>query len=187
MGITRIGLALVLAAAACAQQRTVAITIDDIPGSGNEKLLDALQKHHVPVTGFVIRKRAEDPAILKEGTKRGFDLGNHSYSHADFNGLSIEQIKSEIVQGEPGNTVKYFRFPFNHASDTKEKHDAIAAFLAQRGYLVATCTIDTSDYVFHNAYLRMLSNKDEESVQKLRAEYLSYTSVEIDYYAGLNQ
>lgn len=30
----------------------------------------------------------------------GNDLGNHSYSHPDFNQLTIEQMKREIVSGE---------------------------------------------------------------------------------------
>jgi len=32
-----------------------------------------------------------------------------------------------------------FRFPMNHTGDTREKHDALAAFLAERGYRLATC------------------------------------------------
>ena len=61
------------------------------------------------------------------------------------------------------------------------------AFLAQHGYRVATCTIDTSDYIFNNAYVRMLANNDASSARRLREEYLAYTSTEIDYYAWLEQ
>jgi hypothetical protein len=67
------------------------------------------------------------------------------------------------------------------------KHDEIAAFLAQNGDRVATCTIDTSDYIFNTAYIRMLANNDATSARRLRDEYLAYTSTEIDYYAGLNK
>ncbi len=182
-----IALALSAAAAAFARQRSVAITVDDLPGAGGEKLLNSFQKHNVPVTGFVIRTRAEGTTALRAWTERGFDLGNHSYSHPDFNDLSVEQIENEIVHGEAGNTARFFRFPFNHTGDTREKHDAIAAFLRQRGYRVAVCTIDTSDYVFNNAYVRMLARKDAASARRLRTDYLAYTSVEIDYYAGLNR
>jgi len=75
----------------------------------------------------------------------------------------------------------------NHTGDTREKHDAVAAFVSQRGYRLATCTIDNSDFLFNAAYLRILANKDEVSAQKLRAEYLAYTSTEIEYYAALNK
>ena len=75
----------------------------------------------------------------------------------------------------------------SHTGDTREKHDAVAAFLTQRGYRLATCTIDNSDYVFNAAYVQMLAHHDEDNLQKLRAEYLAYTGAEIDYYSALNK
>jgi peptidoglycan/xylan/chitin deacetylase (PgdA/CDA1 family) len=204
----------------CAQARSVAITVDDLPYAGgaqaaptvpevpstaetvNRKLLVALQAHRIPVTGFVIGKRVESlgptsgTRILKEWTSRGFDLGNHTYSHPDINGLSAERIEREIVRGEStlgplmkeaGKKLAFFRFPMNHTGDTKGKHDAIAAFLSKRGYRLAACTIDTSDYLFNDAYTRMLAKNDGVAAQKLRGEYLAYSSAEIDYYAALNK
>jgi peptidoglycan/xylan/chitin deacetylase (PgdA/CDA1 family) len=214
------GLSLLSALSVFAQGRSVAITVDDLPYAGgarasanvseisstaevvNRKLLAAFQAHHVPVTGFVIQKTVESlgptsgTIILKEWTSRGFDLGNHTYSHPDINGLSPEQIEQEIVRGEStvgplmkeaGKELKFFRFPMNHTGDTREKHDSIAAFLSHRGYRMAACTIDNSDYLFNDAYVRMLANNEGEAAQKLRVEYLAYTSTEIDYYAALNK
>ena len=57
---------------------------------------------------------------------------------------------------QAGKKPRFFRFPFNHTGDTIQKHEQVAAFLSQRGYRVATCTIDSSDYVFNSAYVRML-------------------------------
>ena len=208
-----------LSMSAFAQGRSVAITVDDLPYAGgaqaanfseatstaemvNRQLLAVFQAHHVPATGFVIQKTVESlgpvsgPGILKEWTSRGFDLGNHTYSHPDINGLSADQIEKEIVRGEAtigplmkesGKKLAFFRFPMNHTGDTKQKHDSIAAFLSQRGYRLATCTIDNSDYPFNAAYVQMLAKNDGENAQKLRAEYLAYTSTEIDYYAALNK
>jgi peptidoglycan/xylan/chitin deacetylase (PgdA/CDA1 family) len=168
----------------------------------NRKLLAAFQRHQIPVTGFVIQKRVESlgtaagTRILKDWISRGFDLGNHTGSHPDINELSPEQIEQEIVDGEStigtltkgaGKRLEFFRFPMNHTGDTKAKHDMIAAFLAQRGYQLATCTIDTSDYLFNDAYRRMLAKSDNVAARKLRLEYLAYTSTEIDYYAALNK
>ncbi len=199
-----------------AQVRTVAITVDDLPyagGSGpkaqlttaqnvNHKLLTAFQSHHVPVTGFVIQTRIESfglepgTALLKEWLRRGFDLGNHSRSHPDINALTVVQIEQEIVGGEStigplmkraGKKLTFFRFPMNHTGDTKEKHDAIAEFLTQRAYQLATCTIDNEDYLFNDAYLKMLEKNDNAAARRLRQDYLAYTSTEIDYYAGLHK
>lgn len=204
--------------AAVGQQRTVAITFDDLPlaltdvppgtvdpGEArtiNRLILESLSRHKVPATGFVNEKRVEDVGeipgreILRQWAKCGNDLGNHGYSHADFNQVSIEQMEQEIVSGERsiseilrklGRKPRYFRFPMNHTGDTVAKHDAVAAFLAQRGYKLAVCTIDNEDYVFARAYFLALARKDSASAERLRSEYLSYTGTEIDYYSALNK
>jgi peptidoglycan/xylan/chitin deacetylase (PgdA/CDA1 family) len=212
------GLAVFASTGTLAQNRTVAITVDDLPyaagsaapdvagdasqaGIANRRLLAAFRAYHVPVTGFVIQKRVEAlgqaaPQILRQWTREGYDLGNHMYSHPDINALSIEQIEDEIARGEStigplmkeaGKKLEFFRFPMNHTGDTKAKHDALAEFLLRRGYTLATCTIDNSDYLFNQPYVRMLANHDAVNARRLRNEYLTYTDSEIDYYAGLNR
>ena len=184
--IRRIFLTFALASTASAQSpRTVAITVDDLPYAGpllnlpnysadeiNNRLLAAFAKHHVPVTGFVIEQsvgekldRTTGTRVLQHWIANGLDLGNHTYSHPDFNNRSIDQIKEEITKGEAtfatlmkaaGRKPEYFRYPMLHTGDTKEKHDAIAAFIAQRGYHNAFCTVESSDYLFNVAYVKML-------------------------------
>jgi peptidoglycan/xylan/chitin deacetylase (PgdA/CDA1 family) len=152
-----------------AQQREVAITFDDLPyvreadrqtdyafdaseaRNIDQRILAALSRNHVPTTGFVIEKcvqemgAAHGTSILQNWVKHGFDLGNHSYSHPDFNQLSIEEVEHEITAREAtyvrvmesaGKQPRYFRFPLNHTGDTQEKHDAIANFLAKRNLQV---------------------------------------------------
>ncbi len=201
------------------QSQTVAMTVDDLPyapGSSNsptledartaelinKKLLRAFSHAHIPVTGFVIERDAEQIGIatgrkiLKRWTRPGFDLGNHTYSHADSDSLSIDQFEQEIIRGEKtigpllqsvSRKPRYFRFPYNHTGDTKEKHDAIAAFLAARGYRLAPCTIDNSDYEFNATYVLALARHDNETAAGLRADYLSYTAAEIDWYSKIDQ
>ena len=189
-------------------RRTVAITIDDLPfatwgervptpserayaDSINRAIIAALVRRHVPTTGFVNQARAEqlaDLRILNEWTAAHLDLGNHSYSHADFNQLSIDSIERQIIGGE--TTIgrrPFFRFPFNHTGDTREKHDSIAAFLAHRGYHVATCTMQNDDWVFNGAYVRALARGDSASAARVREAYLVHTQKEIEYYPGLSQ
>ena len=204
---------------ASAQKRTVAITVDDLPyvshthnavtpadaegaRDANRKLLSAFKNYQAPVTGFVNEGRLQalgpevGSQILSQWIAEGLDLGNHTYSHSDFNNLSVPQFEDEILRGETsiarllkdaGKRLEFFRFPMNHTGDTKAKHDEIAAFLAQHRYKLATCTIDNSDYVFNDAYVRILLQNDQKTAEKLRLEYLSYTSSEIDYYASLNK
>lgn len=197
---------------------TVALTFDDLPyataqthSAGtteqkeavliNQAILSALSRHKVPATGFVIEKHVRDlgepgKQILAKWVQSGQDLGNHSYSHADFNQLSVAEMKQEIISGEATSKglmfggrkkLRFFRFPMNHTGDTKDKHDQIASFLVNRGYEVATCTFDNSDYIFNAAYEDLLGKHDRVSAERLRSEYLSYTNAEIDYYAELNR
>jgi peptidoglycan/xylan/chitin deacetylase (PgdA/CDA1 family) len=211
-----ISLSLLWSLSALAQNRTVAITVDDLPYASadavsssdavaakevNGKILSALRHHQVPVTGFVIQKGVEDLGptaaiqILRNWTRGNFDLGNHTYSHQDANQLSLAALEDEIIKGETsfvplmkqaGKKPEFFRFPMNHTGETEQTHERVAAFLTQRGYRVAACTIDNSDYVFNAAYVPMLAAHDS-SAQRLRLEYFSYTSAEIDYYAGLSK
>jgi peptidoglycan/xylan/chitin deacetylase (PgdA/CDA1 family) len=108
---------------ASAQQRRVAITIDDLPyvshtgtaltpadlrgaREANHQLLRALKEHRVPVTGFVNEGRVQGLGansgvqILRQWIAEDLDLGNHAYSHPDINRLSVAQIEDEILRGE---------------------------------------------------------------------------------------
>jgi len=189
-----------------AQQRTVALTFDDPPAAGtmnraeaasfNQAILEALGRHKAPATGFVIEQRLHvlgRPELLKKWVRRGHDLGNHTFSHADFNELTVQQFKQEVIAGEAaitqalGHRPRYFHFPENHTGDIQEKHDVMSEFLAARGYTLAVCTIDNEDYLFNNAYAKILASKDAASVARLHRDYLAYTATEVDFYAGLHQ
>lgn len=167
----------------------------------NTKILHAFSRHHIPATGFVIEQRGEQlggpayRAILKRWIRPGFDLGNHFYSHADTDSISAEQAEQEISRGEESirpllesvsRKPLYMRFPYNHTGDTKEKHDAIAAFLGAHGYQMAPCTIDTSDYEFNETYALALARHDAQTAAKVRAAYLAYSAAEIDWYSKLD-
>ena len=203
----------------CAQSRTVALTIDDLPfitgnddamqskdaaaaASANSQLVHAIARRHVPVTGFVIEQGVEElgkkhgTAILRVWVRSGLDLGNHSYAHPDFDDLTVSQFEDQVVRGErviaplmqaAGRKLEFFRFPFNHTGDTREKHDALAAFLEHRGYHLAPCTIETSDWMFNAVYVKMLARGDNASAARLRTDYLAFTAAQIDYFASLNR
>jgi hypothetical protein len=118
------------------------------------------------------------------------------YSHRDLNDLSVQTFADEVARGEavfrpllPASRSRplYLRFPFNHTGDTMEKRAAVAALLAQRGYEVAVCTIDNSDYIFADAYDRARATSGGSSAAIIRTEYLAHTAKIIDYYVGLHR
>lgn len=170
--------------------------------AANRKLLKAFARHRVPVTGFAIEKHVEElgtqdgTQILRSWVAQGLDLGNHTYEHPDFDDDSVEQYEDQIVHGETtiaslmqaaGRKVEFFRFPFNHTGNTADKHSAISEFLSHRGYRLAPCTIEDSDYIFAAAYQRMADRHDRSSQARLRHEYLAFTAAQIDYFSRMNE
>jgi peptidoglycan/xylan/chitin deacetylase (PgdA/CDA1 family) len=167
----------------------------------NQRLIAGLTRAHISVTGFVIVKTVEQAGAVGQRSihlwlNAGFDLGSHSYSHPNFADITTEQMEADIARADATlkpllashhRSLQFFRFPYNHTGDTQAKHDAIAAFLKEHGYQVATCTIDTSDYLFAEAYARAVGSKDVVTAARIRREYLSYSATEIEFYAALNR
>ena len=199
-------LLLIVVAATHAQtpKRTMAVTIDDLPYVNRPggpyvanaqkvttKILTALKKHKAPAVGFVNEHtvdvsddRAGRVALLKQWVESGMVLGNHTYSHPDYNRLTIAQFEEEITKGDVvsrqlmksrGPYQLYFRHPMTHTGDTQEKKEAIERFLAARGYKVTPHTIENSDFIFNVAYVKAQQNKDEALARRLRDEYVAYT------------
>lgn len=185
-------------------RRAMAVTIDDLPYVNSAQLeylrsarratddiLRALKSHRAPAVGFVNEGKLHAAgeaeartALLKQWVDAGMTLGNHTYSHADFNALTAEQFQDEIVKGEAVTRKLmesrkpyqlYFRHPMTRTGDTKEKKEAVEKFLAERGYRVAPHTIENSDFVFNVPYARARLDKDEALAKRLREAYLDYT------------
>lgn len=185
-------------------KRTMAVTIDDLPyvknGEGDyltrartatAKILSTLKKHKVPAVAFVNERMLEHEserdarvALLRDWVKHQVVLGNHTYSHPDFNRLTVEQFQEEITKGEVVTRQLmqsrrpyqlYFRHPMTHTGDTREKKEAIEAFLAARGYKVTPHTIENSDFVFNVPYAQALQKSDQELARRLREAYLDLT------------
>jgi len=183
--------------------RRMAVTFDDLPyvipggdtlaaeQAGTNAILAVLKSHRVPVVAFVNEIKLQVPgeveartALLKQWVDAGMILGNHTYSHPDFNKLTTEQFEQEIVKGDQVTRrlmekrqpyQLYFRHPMTHTGDTEAKKEAIEKFLASRGYKVTPHTIENSDFIFNVGYVRALHNKDDVLAAKLRSEYVSFT------------
>jgi peptidoglycan/xylan/chitin deacetylase (PgdA/CDA1 family) len=196
-------------------QRTVAITFDDLPLANsnrhtqplgvamqtNGKIITALKQYRAPATGFVNESHIKSigpgaDQLLTEWNRGKYELAHHGASHADANTLDVAAIEREIIEGEAtigplarkvGRSVRFFRFPYNHLGDTKEKQDGALAVLNARGYRLAASTIDTSDYVFDKAFEKALADRDTLIQDRIKQAYLAHTEKQIAYYAALNR
>lgn len=108
------------------RDRTVAVTIDDLPGPSaamvrndpaalaamTRQLLAALAAHRVPAVGFVNAgkleidgegeaERAARVDVLRLWTAAGLELGNHTYSHPSLNRTELAAFEADLERGEP--------------------------------------------------------------------------------------
>ena len=181
----------------------MAVTIDDLPfvnpGGTNfltnaqratTKILRSLRTHQAPAIGFVNESRLHAPgevdqriALLQQWVDAGMTLGNHTYSHRDFNDLTVDEFQDGIIEGavitrrlmEPHKPYQlYFRHPRTHTGDTRQKREAITKFLTARGYRITPHTIENSDFIFNVPYAQALQGGDTALARRLRGSYLDY-------------
>ena len=184
--------------------RKMVVTFDDLPyvavgdvpylpsaQRATKEILRTLRTHQAPAVAFVNENNLQVTgevdariALLQQWVDAGVILGNHTYSHPDFNKLTVEQFEDEIIKGEVitrrlmrphGPYQLYFRHPMTHTGDTQAKKEAIEKFLMARGYKVTPHTIENSDFIFNVVYVRALRNKDEAMAKRLRSAYLDFT------------
>jgi len=194
-----------------AQQKMVAITVDDLPfvrlGSMTNRvligrtinLLKALENQHAPATGFVnLSKAYKDDELdstrfnlLRLWLIKGFDLGNHTFSHPDYNHVSYADFVKDIEKNEPllnkilaenKKSMVYFRHPYLHRGNSKAKADSLAMYLRKRNYVEAPVTIDNAEWIFAAAYDSVLKTKDEQQRISIGNEYITYMESKVKYY-----
>lgn len=79
-------------------ERVVALSFDDGPSPWHTpKVLDALDRHHVKATFFMMGRNVERfPAVARDVLRRGHEIGNHSYSHPKLVLMSPQRVREEI-------------------------------------------------------------------------------------------
>lgn len=193
--------------------KQIAITFDDLPLNGprlslkqtqevTQRLLGKLQKEKVPAIGFVNENKLFVTskevngriALLQMWIDRGFDLGNHSYSHPNLADMPLADFEADVIRGEKicnkllaakGKRVKYFRFPFLSTGETQEKKKAFEGFLHQHDYINAPVTIDAGDWMFSAVYTKAKLKGDDKTAEKVAKAYLSFTEKMIGYYEAM--
>lgn len=188
----------------------IAITIDDLPVISKiktiahfqevtNKLLTTLTEKKAPAIGFVNEGKlfsadTLNPSkvqLLENWLSAGMDLGNHAFSHLDFNRVSLEAFKEDVVKGEKitkqllaakGKKMRYFRHPYLHAGNSKEKKNGFEQFLKENDYQIAPVTIDNSEWIFAAAYDNAIIKKDSALMKRVGEAYISYMEEKTAFY-----
>ncbi|WP_312598899.1 polysaccharide deacetylase family protein [Brevundimonas sp.] len=203
--------ALFLTQAAMAQDRRVAVTFDDLPFQADAAtmcdpdrvmaitrdftaMLKPLDTH---ATAFVNAGRLCDaerdallPQVLSVWLDAGLDLGNHTFSHINIHRTTADAYLADVDAGAPvvraalearGMRLHWFRHPYLFTGETQDKHDAIAAGLAQRGYTIAPVTLDNNDWMFADVYRKAEQIGDEALKQRIGAAYVAHMATVLDF------
>jgi hypothetical protein len=158
--------------------------------------LDALARHsNLKATIFVCGKNVDDAdsrPLLQEWSDAGHTIGNHTYSHLNYNSrpVAIPTFSSDVLRGEAvisgfAGFRKWFRFPYLKEGSTVAKRDGMRAFLAQHGYRNGHVTIDTSDWYYDQRLRTRLKQNPAADTQPYRDAYLAHIWDRATYYEGL--
>ena len=194
-----------------AQKKQVCFSFDDLPVVNygisdticlrniSDNLIHSLKSNHIPAIGFMNEQKLYDGqeknsfqvSLLRNWVNGGLELGNHTYSHPDYNKVSFQYFSADLLKGETisreilarkGHKLIYFRHPFLHVGNTKAKADSLSDFLSRQGYRVAPVTIDNEDYIFALAYKRAKDKQDTLLVKQIGHDYLGYMERKLKYF-----
>jgi cellulose synthase/poly-beta-1,6-N-acetylglucosamine synthase-like glycosyltransferase/peptidoglycan/xylan/chitin deacetylase (PgdA/CDA1 family)/spore germination protein YaaH len=142
-----------------AAKKKIAITFDDGPDPRwTPKILDVLKEKNVPATFFVIGVDASQaPELLKREYAEGHDIGNHTYTHPNFDEISKTQIRWELnltqrlIESTIGVKSILFRPPFGIDHQPEYAEEVAQLPVAQdMGYLIVGQKIDPHDWQLHD-------------------------------------
>ena len=182
----------------------VAITMDD-PSvdigtlmtwhEANRRLLDLFAQRRLKVALFVCGMRVDQPEgqrLLSDWDKEGHMLGNHSYSHLNFNEANVtyERFLSDFARNEPIlqpyiHQTNMFRYPGLKEGDTAKKRDGFRAFLKSRGYRNGCVTIDTSDWYVDKRMRERLTKDSSAPKEPYRDFLISHLLDRANFYRQL--
>jgi peptidoglycan/xylan/chitin deacetylase (PgdA/CDA1 family) len=198
------------------QNKYVCITVDDLPtvtyGQDNSlldkeitnRLIQTFNKYKIPAIGYVVESKLYsngkgDPAkikLLRTWLKNGYDLGNHTYSHPDFNSVTDSVFFNDILKGEIitrklmkeyGKTLEYFRHPYIHSGMNAARSDSLTKFLENHQYKISPVTIDNDDYLFAKAYHFAVIRKNDSLMQSIGKSYIEYMEKKLLYFEQKSQ
>ena len=135
--------------------RRVALTFDDGPDPRwTPRIAAELRRLGVPATFFLLGSQVvRHPDVARDLQRDGFELGNHTFSHADVAGLPGWRLSLQLgltenaVAGAAGIRPRLFRPPYSATPEAVTRAEANGLReVAERGYVVVLSDVDTRDW-----------------------------------------
>jgi cellulose synthase/poly-beta-1,6-N-acetylglucosamine synthase-like glycosyltransferase/spore germination protein YaaH/peptidoglycan/xylan/chitin deacetylase (PgdA/CDA1 family) len=157
-----------------AAKNKVVLSFDDGPDRRwTPKILDILKEKHVPGIFFVIGDQANRaPDLLKREYDEGHEIGNHTWTHPQFDEISRTQLKWELnltqrlIESTLGVKSLFFRPPYgiDHQPEYAEEV-AQLPYPQELGYIIVGQRIDPDDW-------RMTEEKLQRPAQEIADDVL---------------
>lgn len=137
--------------------KRIALTFDDGPDPAyTGKVLDLLSKEQAPSTFFMVGTNVTKyPELAKRVVREGHTLGNHTFTHVDFDYVSQSLGEQQINQTErimravTGHSTAFMRVPYAGATNQGLRDSVAGNLLAQKmGYVISLYDYDTRDWQF---------------------------------------
>jgi cellulose synthase/poly-beta-1,6-N-acetylglucosamine synthase-like glycosyltransferase/peptidoglycan/xylan/chitin deacetylase (PgdA/CDA1 family) len=138
-----------------ASDHKVALTFDDGPDpKWTPKILDVLKQKGVPAAFFVIGDAAnQDAEIVKREFTQGDEIGNHTFTHPEFDTISKTQLQLELnltellLESSLGVKTTLFRPPYgiDHQPETASEVQMLP-IPQSMGYVIVGARIDPHDW-----------------------------------------
>jgi cellulose synthase/poly-beta-1,6-N-acetylglucosamine synthase-like glycosyltransferase/spore germination protein YaaH/peptidoglycan/xylan/chitin deacetylase (PgdA/CDA1 family) len=133
----------------------IALSFDDGPDpEWTPKILDILRQKGVPATFFVIGEPANlDARIVQREYEQGNEVGNHTFTHPDFETVTKERVQLELnltellLESSLGVKTMLFRPPFgiDHQPETASEIQMLPVPQSM-GYIIVGARIDPHDW-----------------------------------------
>jgi peptidoglycan/xylan/chitin deacetylase (PgdA/CDA1 family) len=156
-----------------------------------------MRDQKIPVVGFVNEKKLYKQGEVDERIKAlqmwldyGFELGNHTFTHASLNQVGLKAWEDDVIQGESVTRMllgqrkmklRYFRHPYLDTGRDLLTRRQAEAFLVERGYRIAPITLDGWDWMFAGLYEDAKQRNDTALQQQIVKEYLAHHDAAIAY------
>jgi peptidoglycan/xylan/chitin deacetylase (PgdA/CDA1 family) len=190
----------------------IAFTFDDPTTTGgaaltwpelNERILATLAGNNLKYILFVCGKRIDSSAgsqLIASWDRAGHLIGNHSYSHLNFNDsvdadgskpVTLAEFEADALKNEPlirnyPHFTRQFRYPFFKEGDTVEKRDGMRAVLQQHGYRIGRATIDASDWAIDARLQKRVEANPHADLTGYRDFFLEHIWERAQYYDALS-
>jgi peptidoglycan/xylan/chitin deacetylase (PgdA/CDA1 family) len=182
----------------------IAITIDDLPyvmpsrTSPQEglryvkRINTALNDHGIVATGFAVGQQITPKTIpaLRAFADAGHTIGNHSWSHPDYDTLTPTEFRTETARTDEIltewiSTPRYYRFPYLREGETEQAKHAAKQVLAELGYRNVPVTIDNDEWQFNADYFDALDRGDATLAAKVARLYIAHMQERTAHFQNL--